>query len=264
MSVNHPEILSQGKKCEAMTYKAILFDLFRTLILFDDKAPTMKAMEPSWRSAMEALREPATKRIAGLPFDGFLDALAAETVEIARARTADHFEIPAHQRYLRALKRIGIERPDLEDSARELAAMQMDQLAAHTRFPRKHARLLRHLRTTHRLALVSNFDDGPVIHRILAREGIANLFDVTLISAEFGRRKPHPEIFHTALKHLELEPRAALFVGDSLIDDVGGACAAGIDVVWLEGAGLDAHTATADGPKPTYVIQSLDDLRAIA
>jgi putative hydrolase of the HAD superfamily len=140
----------------------------------------------------------------------------------------------------------------------------MDRLAAHTRFPRKHARLLRHLRTTHRLALVSNFDDGPVIHRILAREGIANLFDVTLISAEFGRRKPHPEIFHAALKHLELEPRAALFVGDSLIDDVGGACAAGIDVVWLEGAGLDAHTATADGPKPTYVIQSLDDLRAIA
>jgi len=47
MSLNHPEILSQGKKCEAMPYKAILFDLFRTLILFDDKAPTMKASSVS-------------------------------------------------------------------------------------------------------------------------------------------------------------------------------------------------------------------------
>jgi len=243
-----------------MRYKAILFDLFRTLILFDDKAPTMKAMEPSWRSAMEALRGPATRRIPGLPFDAFLDALAAVTNEIARARTADHFEVPAYRRYLQALHRVGIAPADGEQLARELAEMQMSELTAHAHFPPSHAELLRELHRTHRLAVVSNFDDGPVIHRLLEREGIAAMFGATLISAEFGRRKPHRAIFDAALAALGVTAGEALFVGDSLLDDVSGARGAGIDVAWIDAGG----SPPASEPKPTYVVRRLEDVRAIA
>lgn len=240
-----------------MRYKAVLFDLFRTLILFDEKAPTMKAMEPSWRSAMEALREPASRRIPGLPFDAFLDALAEVTNEIARALTAEHFEVPAFRRYLQALHRVGLRPSDGEQLARELAGMQMAELAAHAHFPAAHGDLLRDLHRTHRLAVVSNFDDGPVIHRLLEREGIAGLFRVTLISVEFGRRKPHRAIFDAALRALEVSAREALFVGDSLVDDVAGARGAGIDVAWIDAGG----TSPATAPRPTYVVRRLEEVR---
>ena len=80
-----------------------------------------------------------------------------------------------------------------------------------------------------RLGLVSNAVDPPwLLHRDLERYGVAGRLDAAVFSSEVGWRKPHPAIFERALAALGVEPERTLFVGDSLVNDVGGAQALGL------------------------------------
>jgi putative hydrolase of the HAD superfamily len=80
-----------------------------------------------------------------------------------------------------------------------------------------------------KLGLVSNaFDPPALLHRDLEQLGIADRLDVALFSSEVGVRKPHPEIFEQALSALGVRAEQALFVGDSLATDIGGAAALGM------------------------------------
>jgi putative hydrolase of the HAD superfamily len=80
--------------------------------------------------------------------------------------------------------------------------------------------------------LVSNaFDPPRLLHRDLEELGVAERLDVAVFSSELGRRKPDPAIFRHALDRLGVEPCEALFVGDRLVEDVGGAAALGMTTV---------------------------------
>ncbi len=70
--------------------------------------------------------------------------------------------------------------------------------------------LLSHLRGRARLGLLSNA--GPDLRDLLAP--VAGLFDDIVISAEVGFRKPEPEIYRLALRHLGVEPAESLFIDD--------------------------------------------------
>ena len=83
-------------------------------------------------------------------------------------------------------------------------------------------------------------------------------FHTTLISDDFGRRKPHPAIFHAALDRLAGRADEALYVGDTAADDIAGAQAAGIDVAWL-----NRRDEAPPDPPPTYTLRQLTDLRDI-
>jgi putative hydrolase of the HAD superfamily len=101
-----------------------------------------------------------------------------------------------------------------------------------------------------RLGLVSNAIDPPwLLHRDLAAFGVAERLDVALFSSEEGWRKPHPAMFERALAGLGVEADRALFVGDSLANDVGGASALGMrtcQAVWF------AADDAVDGPEPDF------------
>ena len=100
------------------------------------------------------------------------------------------------------------------------------------------------------LGLVSNTFDPPwLLHRDLERMGIAERLDVAVFSSEVGKRKPHPEIFERALGALGVDPRRALFVGDSLVADVGGAGALGMTTVQALWFRADD---TPGAPEPDY------------
>jgi putative hydrolase of the HAD superfamily len=82
------------------------------------------------------------------------------------------------------------------------------------------------------LGLVSNAFDPPwLLRRDLDELGVAERLDVAVFSSEVGRRKPDPAIFLRALDELGVEPGEALFVGDRLHEDVGGAAALGMTTV---------------------------------
>ena len=76
--------------------------------------------------------------------------------------------------------------------------------------------------------------------------------DAVLTSRLHGKMKPHPTIFESVLGLLEVEPREAVMVGDSLEDDIAGASALGMPAVLIDRAG------SGPGHEPT--ISGLDEL----
>ncbi len=77
-----------------------------------------------------------------------------------------------------------------------------------------------------KIALVSNFDGR--LHSVVAELGLKPFFDAVIVSSETGWAKPSPRIYAAALAALDLEPGAALMVGDRPREDVAGATAAGL------------------------------------
>jgi HAD superfamily hydrolase (TIGR01509 family) len=243
-----------------MRYPFLLFDLFRTVLMFTPQAPTGQVKEPNWRAAMGALRGRAAPLLGDIEFDFFLDALYDVSVALAKARAPEHFEVPIEERYARALARLGCEGTAAADTAARLAHLQLDAQAANTEFPAAHGILLRDLARTRRLAVVSNFDHSATAHALLAHHGLDQVLATAVISIDFGRRKPHPAIFQEALHRLGASPDAALFIGDSLADDVAGARQAGVDSAWINWSGT---AAPAEGPQPTFTLRTLVALRDV-
>jgi len=83
-----------------------------------------------------------------------------------------------------------------------------------------------------RLAVVSNWDDRLPL--LLERLGLAGFLDAIVFSAGVGWEKPDPAIFRAALSLLDVEPQAALHVGDHLREDVEGARALGMHALHLD------------------------------
>lgn len=82
--------------------------------------------------------------------------------------------------------------------------------------------------------------------------------DSTWISDAMGFRKPRAEAFLPALQAANCRPEEALFVGDSLDNDIKGANAAGIPSVLVVRS--ENAPREKDGIHPNHVITSLHDL----
>ena len=86
-----------------------------------------------------------------------------------------------------------------------------------------------------RLVVVSNWDCS--LPRVLEDAGLASLVDDVVSSASVGAAKPHPAVFEAALAAAATSPAEAVHVGDSLVNDVEGARAAGVRGVLLDRSG---------------------------
>ena len=105
------------------------------------------------------------------------------------------------------------------------------------------------------MAVVSNWQCG--LGHFCTELGLGDAFDHVLASAEVESVKPDPEIFRDACRRLGAPPHRVLHVGDSPIDDVDGARAAGLRVVLVD----RDQPAPKDRGAPT--IHSLTDLPAL-
>ena len=106
-----------------------------------------------------------------------------------------------------------------------------------------------------RSAVVSNADQEHV-----ASWPFTLPVEFILISEAVRAYKPHPMMFRRALERLGLEPHDVLHVGDSEVDDVSGAKAAGMRVVWVN---RDRRPRRADVPSPDFEIADLTELPAL-
>jgi putative hydrolase of the HAD superfamily len=113
-----------------------------------------------------------------------------------------------------------------------------------------------------KVALVSNaFDPPALLHRDLERLGVAERLDAAVFSSEVGKRKPHPAIFEQALDAVAVQPERAVFVGDQLVADVGGAGSLGMTTV--QALWFRADDA-ADAPEPDFqAFTQLDVLNVV-
>ena len=237
--------------------RAILFDLFGTVINFTPGVPGIQAATSEWRAAMHWLQETAERELPQIHFDDLLTALMEVTQAIVRDRPPEYREVPSRERFRRALLQLGIDAGRAPGLAERLSLAHMSFLASTTVLPSAHLEVLRQLAPRFRLGLISNFDHGPTAQCILADHGIGGFFAAIVISDDFGRRKPHPAIFVAALRELGVTVEDALFVGDSVSDDVIGGQNAGLKVVWLN---AKRHALPPDVKPPEHEIADLSEL----
>lgn len=243
-------------------YRAVLFDLFGTVALFDrERLPLFEWNGQTSRSTMGRLRLIYEEKAVDVPFARFFSALSEVSRELGDERSRSLREIPSLHRFSQTLLRAGFAPvSSTYQLAQELSLAHMEILSNATLVPNEHVEFLLRVRQQYLTALVSNFDHAPTARQVLAQSGADRHFQQILVSEEHGWRKPHPQIFSDALAALNVQPEEALFVGDSPHDDIQGAKATGIDIAWVNAEG----GSLPDGiPTPDYVIRAIPDLQTV-
>jgi HAD superfamily hydrolase (TIGR01549 family) len=108
-------------------------------------------------------------------------------------------------------------------------------------FPEVHPLLQRLQAMGAKLGIITNGPPGAHQRQKLTVAGLDQFFDArhVFISSEVGAAKPDPRIFAHALETIGARPEEALFVGDSLPSDAGGALSAGLAAYWFDLHGLN-------------------------
>jgi putative hydrolase of the HAD superfamily len=194
--------------------EAVFFDWGSTLMRFewDDEL-----LAPGHAAGLEAIGR-------GAEAEAFTRRFAAELLPALRSPdAAAHVDYASELRNL--LADVSDEELDLFLDAEHAAWRPARALLASA-----HA-LLESLRGRGlRLAVVANTWPEParLVRRELEELGVAERVDAIVLSGEVGARKPDPAIFERALDELGVDPLETLFVGDRLVDDIGGAAALGM------------------------------------
>jgi FMN phosphatase YigB (HAD superfamily) len=244
-------------------FKAVVLDLFDTLVRWEPaRLPTLEWRGRSIRSTMPCLLPRIREALDGnFDLDAFLEAYHAVIEEITAERERALIEITCHERFTRTLGRLGLpEGEERHGVARDLTRIHMAGVRSVTYAPPEYVAAVRLIAQSHRLGLLSNFDDSQTGREILADTGVSHLFEAVIISADLAVRKPNPLIFRRMLEMLRLGPDEILFVGDTPREDVIGARNAGIPIAWLSrGKG-----PLPEGiPAPDFVLDDLTGLPAL-
>jgi HAD superfamily hydrolase (TIGR01509 family) len=107
--------------------------------------------------------------------------------------------------------------------------------------------LLDWMRNRYKTAIATNRTD--TMDRLLREFGLADRFDLVVTSLDVERPKPFPDPLFKILSRFRVEPRQAVFVGDSEVDEAT-ARAAGVPFVAYRNPALEA----------SWHIESLKDL----
>ena len=244
------------------TYKAVIFDLFDTLVDFDRALiPVVTVDGREVRTTAGETYKVLAALARHLTFDTYYRALGEVSRELTAVRERDHLEIPARRRFERLFDRLAL--PKDADGERCIDAM----LAAHHRYmhdatvcPAERTQVLDALKPHYPLGLLSNFDSAATGERILATHGLRPYFSPVHISEAIGFRKPRREAFLQTVEAMGVAPQEALFIGDTFALDVVGAKNVGMGAVWF-----DRRTVPPDpvAAKPDYVITRFGDLLEI-
>ena len=254
------------------TVTAILFDLDDTLV--DDAGATDEALLATCGLARDrhgvdsaalaaALWRQARTRWSASPAAAFCREMDIGPTEGLRsdfqgegpylAALRDWAPDYRRQTWEAALADTGVDDAAL---AADLAArFVIERDARHRAYPDV-APVLAALRRTYRLGIVTN-GAADVQQAKIDGAGLAQCFDVVVISAAVSLGKPDRRIFDRALAALDATPESAMMVGDSLTADVPGARNTGLRGVWIDRANLGPDHFSGPEPRITDLHQLL-------
>jgi putative hydrolase of the HAD superfamily len=87
-----------------------------------------------------------------------------------------------------------------------------------------------------RMGVIGNtvFWSSRLTRELLDRLGLAKHFEVMLFADATRINKPDRRIFLMFAKHMDVEPSRVAHVGDSVIEDIGGALSAGMKAIYID------------------------------
>lgn len=219
--------------------RAVLLDVLGTLVELEAPAPRLRAS--LLRHAGVDVGLEVAERGFGAEIGYYL---------VNHMRGSDHEGLERLRDDCAEAMRVAIGREDLGPATVRAAMLEALDFSV---FPDvvPALRALRERRV--RLVVVSNWDCS--LDEWLERAGIGQLVDGVVSSAVVGVAKPAPAVFEAGLELAGCSLAEALFVGDSLENDVEGAERAGIRGILVRRRG--------DLPEGVEAVRSLEELAAL-
>jgi putative hydrolase of the HAD superfamily len=213
-------------------YRAVIFDLWETLIDWDEQAA---------RRMVE--------RIDGLVGPGFRERWY---------RSPNRYVAPVRD----VLAEVGVPEEAMDD----VCEIRLDYVR-HCLVPRSGAvETLRELRTRGYLVGLITVCSQDV-ETLWPGSAFEGLFDAEVFSSRVGLVKPDPRIYLHCCGLLGVEPRDAVFVGDGANDELAGARRVGMDSILIHRPGEDPpwpEVRDWTGPRVTSIPEVLDVLDRVA
>ena len=225
--------------------QAVFFDLYGTLV----DVQTNETELPPYERLAEWLSD---RKIRAAPTQ--LQKSYLETVAKLKAALTDpDAEIDIRPVFQSMLQQLGVAKPQptmIEDfgwAFRRYTRVKCHPVAGAND-------LLNRLKADFRLGLVG---DAQKIFTMKELEELRMVepFETVILSSETGFRKPSTKMFEVVLQALEVAPEEAVFIGDSVREDVAGAKAAGIRTLhYCPG------TPPTGGPEPDARVKRLSEV----
>lgn len=246
------------EKLETAKIKAILFDLGDTLIHGNFTAgQTASVWEEIYARLINPQADPAIPSLAQIRSAWQIHVQSA-MARVWKEKTEQELEfLPMIQR---AFEAAGLERASDPLFLREVVTLEHHLLYTTVVevAPLAISTLKELKQRGYRLGLVSNFCNLPeVAYANIAEVGLLQYFDRTLLSCEFGWRKPAPSIYQAMCDMLEVEAAGCLFIGDRLIEDVQGPQRAGMQAAQFT---LFRQEEPVPAIQPNAVLSNFDEL----
>jgi HAD superfamily hydrolase (TIGR01549 family) len=119
-------------------------------------------------------------------------------------------------------------------------------------------------RRSYRLSIVSNTTSSVDVPAMLKENDIAAYFSTIILSAVYGRRKPHPSVFLDAARQTGVHPGECAYVGNCPSRDLIGAREAGYaEVVIIKADQVEQEESSDMLMKPDFYIRNISELLKI-
>jgi putative hydrolase of the HAD superfamily len=233
-----------------MPFKAILFDMFDTLVLINRDYEF-------YNHAVTRMHKYLTSQGVNVALEPFHEAYVKARDELY-VKAEENLEEPHFNvRIQNALQMLGHNYEASNPIVAGATWKFCQEFFNNVRIDDNAKTVLQNLHgSNYKLGIVSNFAIPEGVHHLLQTNQISGLFETVIVSGEVNRRKPHPEIFHAALQKMGLNSNETVFVGDTADADVAGAHGVGMKAVYIK----RRVEQNLEMYPPDAIIESLKDL----
>tara|TARA_B100001750_G_scaffold230366_1_gene226730 strand:- start:597 stop:1328 length:732 start_codon:yes stop_codon:yes gene_type:complete len=232
-----------------MPLKAVIFDVYNTLFNNDTA---------NWIATFEDITQ--TQKLPVLAEELWVTWRTFESRFRLSRNAIDHQgQLPAFKTYQQAWQEAfghAFEELGVDGDPDQAAEMSVDALAKRNPY-HDTLQLLEFVKNRWKSAVLTNADNRSLFPLLRYNE---LEFDSILTSEIAKSYKPDGKIFNDILDNLDVLPDEAIYIGDTLLDDIHGARAAGIPAVWINRNGSDRDHSLL---QPDKEIKSLNELAKI-
>ncbi|MGD6810973.1 MAG: HAD family hydrolase [Candidatus Bathyarchaeia archaeon] len=235
-----------------MQIKAVLFDMFDTLVLINGNYEF-------YNHAIVRMHNYIAGQGVNIAFEPFREAYIKARDELYADADKNLEEPHFNMRIKNALQLLGYNFNDKNPVITGATWEFCQEFLNHVKIDDNTKPVLQSLHGNYKLGVISNFAIPEGVHSLLKTNGLNGLFDTVVVSGEVNRRKPSPDIFKSTLETLGLSSSEAVFVGDTADADVAGAHAVGMKAVYIK----RRFEQTLERFKPDAIIESLAELPSV-
>ena len=210
-----------------MPIKAVLFDMFDTLMLIERD-------HEFYKPSITRMYRYLNRKGIDVSFEKFNETYIQERNQLFAKADLNLEEPHFNVRVAKTLESLGynydVSSPIVTEATNEFC----EEFMKYVRLDDDAETTLKLLHGKYKLGVISNFAIPECVLKLLKIGGIDRLFELIVVSGAVNKRKPSPEIFKSTLKMMGILAEEAVFVGDTIDADIEGAKAVGMKAVYIE------------------------------